>query len=63
MANFMCLLVHVVIRYLAKHYSVRVFLDEISTESADWVKQIALPSVGGPHLPNVGLSRSKAWGK
>ena len=29
--------------------SVRAFLDEIYPESADYVKQIALPYVGGPH--------------
>ena len=35
--------------YLVKHsgVSVRMFLDEDAFESVNWVKQIALPSVGG----------------
>ena len=39
-------------RYLVKYYPgfvcVRVFLDEITTKSVDWTKQIVCPNVGSP---------------
>ena len=40
--------------------SVRNFWMRLTFESVDWVKQIALPNLGGPHPSVEGLSRTKS---